>query len=112
MKGPVIKFSVAENIPCRRSISAVPASRVARQLALAYYIERAVESGGLKDYAAAARVLGLTRARLSQVLNLQLLSPTIQAQILTGKTHAWERRLRLVLRTPVWKEQESLFIKI
>lgn len=112
MKGAVIKFSVAEGIPCNRSISAIPASRVARQLALSYYIEQAVESGVLKDYAHAARVLGLTRARLSQILNLKRLSPTIQAQILTGKIHTWERRLRLVLQTPVWKEQENLFMKI
>ena len=50
-------------------------SRVARQLALAYHVERLIEDGVLKDYAEAARVLGITRARMTQVTNLLNLAP-------------------------------------
>lgn len=50
--------------------AAPPASRKARQLALAYYIERAVEAGLIKDYADAARRIGVSRARLTQIMDL------------------------------------------
>ncbi|MCK6446189.1 MAG: hypothetical protein L6Q99_07320 [Planctomycetes bacterium] len=60
-------------------------SRLARRLALAYWIERQIESGALADYATAARLLGLTRARLTQVVNLQLLPPEEQGRLLLGQ---------------------------
>src|SRR6266850_591084 len=41
--------------------------RTARMLALAHHVEALVEDGVLADYAAAARLLGVTRARMSQV---------------------------------------------
>lgn len=44
----------------------------ARQLALAYWIERQIEAGRHKNYAHAARVLGVSRARMSQVQGLVL----------------------------------------
>lgn len=47
-----------------------PPSRRARQLALAYAIDRAIESGELRDYADAARRLGVSRARISQIVGL------------------------------------------
>ena len=52
--------------------------RTARLLALAHHIDRLVEEGRLRDYAEAAGVLGLTRARVTQVMNLMLLAPEIQ----------------------------------
>ena len=42
-----------------------PVSRAARMLALAHYVERLVEQGSVKSYAAAARQLGVSRARMS-----------------------------------------------
>ena len=47
-----------------------PPSRAARMLALAHHVERLIEAGELTGYADAARGLGLTRARLTQVMNL------------------------------------------
>ena len=85
-----------------------PVRRVARQLALAHHVEELIDQGRLRDYADAARRIGLTRARLSQVLNLQFLAPSIQEQILSGKLLISERQLRPILRRPVWKEQESM----
>ncbi len=82
-----------------------PVSRAALQLALAHHIERLVEVGELADYAAAARALGLTRARLTQVIKLGLLSPRIQELILCGKLRASERRMRAVVADPVWVDQ-------
>ncbi|MCE9595033.1 MAG: hypothetical protein K8S98_12685 [Planctomycetes bacterium] len=58
-------------------------SRAARRLALAYWIERKIEAGELVDYAAAARLLGVTRARMTQVVNMILLPVREQELLLT-----------------------------
>jgi len=57
-------------------------ARIALQLALAYRIQGAIEAGEIKDQAEAARRLGLTRARMSQLLDLTLLAPDIQERML------------------------------
>jgi hypothetical protein len=57
-------------------------AHVARMLALAHYVAAAIDAGELADQAAVARTLGFTRARLSQLLDLTLLAPDIQEQIL------------------------------
>jgi predicted XRE-type DNA-binding protein len=84
-----------------------PISRIARMLALAHFIERQVEAGAMVDYAEAARLLGITRSRVSQVMNLLTLSPSIQVAILSGKYEASERQLRSVLKSVDWKEQRT-----
>jgi len=80
-------------------------TRVAQMLALAHLIERLVEAGDLKDYADAARRFGLSRARVSQVLDLTLLAPRIQEAVLAGPVVVAERRLRNVARIPIWSQQ-------
>ena len=82
-----------------------PPSRAARMLALAQHIERLVEQGKLASYAAAAEALGLTRARLTQVMNLLLLAPEVQEQILAGELTATERALRKVSAEAEWGRQ-------
>ena len=82
-----------------------PVSRAARMLALAHHVERLVEAGDLAGYAEAARALGITRARLTQVMNLLLLAPEIQEQILTGTLCLSERRLRVVVAETYWEQQ-------
>ncbi len=79
--------------------------RSARQLALAHLVERLVAEGAVADYAQAARLLGLTPARLTQIVNLTLLGPRIQEAILTGETAASERQVRATLREVEWGEQ-------
>ena len=77
-------------------------------LALAYRVERLVEAGELTGYAEAARALGLTRARLTQVMNLALLAPEIQEQVLVETVSASERRLRAVVAEPCWTAQTAI----
>ena len=81
------------------------ASRLARQLALAYHVERLIEKGVLKDYAEAARLLGLTRARMTQIVNLRWLSPKLQEAILEGTIMVAERVLRRAACEAVWERQ-------
>ena len=84
-----------------------PASKVAQMLALAHYIEQSIDSGVITFNADAARALGLTRARMTQIMNLLLLSPEIQARILTGTLKATERGLRAVVKEPGWEVQAT-----
>jgi ParB-like chromosome segregation protein Spo0J len=67
------------------SVPEVPASRAARvavTLALAHKIRQGILAGEIKDQAEAGRRLGLTRARLSQILDLTNLAPDLQEEIL------------------------------
>lgn len=75
-------------------------SRAARMLALAHHIERLVEAGELSGYAEAARALGLTQARLTQVMNLLLLAPEVQEQVLADPFLVSARNLRVASHEP------------
>ena len=85
--------------------------RVVRMLALAHRIEGMVRDGEFTDHADAARRLGLTRARITQITSLLLLAPTIQEAILdllpvtTGRDPISERQLRPIVAEPDWQRQ-------
>src|SRR5215831_15254471 len=89
--------------------------RVARVLALAHDIERRVRSGELEDLASAARVFGLTRDRVTQIVNLTLLAPAIQEEILAmplvtvGRDSITERTLRPLVAESVWERQLNIW---
>jgi hypothetical protein len=63
-------------------------------LALAYLVDRLVEEGRLRGYAHAAERLGISRARMTQVMNLLHLPPRTQEDALLGQTWATERGTR------------------
>jgi hypothetical protein len=55
-------------------------------LALAYAIERAIEDGRLKDYSDAAHRLGVTRSRITQIVDLvQLPAQKQEAMLLASE---------------------------
>ena len=56
--------------------------RIARFMALAIRFERLIQAGAVADYAELARLGHVTRARITQVMNLRLLAPDIQEAIL------------------------------
>lgn len=92
-------------------------ARVARQLALAHALRKRLASGEFRDYADMARCLGLTRARVTQLMDLLLLAPDIQAEILDltfppGRQPICERHLRQVRRTLIWAEQRARWTRI
>ena len=106
MSGPSVRFRAAFPRRARREKREVkPATRLARQLALAHHLEGLVEGGAVPNYATVARAIGLTRARLSQLTSLTLLSPDIQDAILVGELDATARGIRPVLREVEWEEQ-------
>jgi hypothetical protein len=86
--------------------------RVARLLALAHRIDGMIGSGELRDWADAASLTGVTRARMTQIANLLLLAPEIQEAILTlppvfrGRSAMTEHELRRLLLSVRWNDQE------
>jgi len=56
--------------------------RVTQVLALAIQFQDMIQSGEARDYADLARLGGLTRERMSQIMELVWLAPDIQREIL------------------------------
>ena len=68
-----------------RKPGSVPSGRVpriARLMALALRLEQLVRTGAVRDYAHLARLGQISRARLTQIMNLVHLAPDIQENIL------------------------------
>ena len=88
--------------------------RVTRLLALAHKIDGMIRAGEIKDWADAARLVGVTRARMTQIANLLLLSPIIQERLLTlqptiaGRRQPTEHALRILCSTESWRGQACL----
>ena len=73
-----LSTGVAESPPYKRG--RIP--RVARLMALAIRFEGLLQSGLVRDYAELARLGHVTRARMTQIMNLRLLAPEIQEELL------------------------------
>ena len=89
--------------------------RVARVLASAHEIDGMIQRGELRDLADAARALGLTRARVTQITNLLLLAPAIQEAVLDlphveqGRDPITERSLQRIVAEPNWNLQLQIW---
>jgi hypothetical protein len=92
--------------------------RVTCLLALAHRFEALVRSGEVRDYADLARVGRVSRARVSQIVKLLMLAPSIQEYILwlpprtAGEESITERDLRKIVCEPRWDRQRLLFEKL
>jgi hypothetical protein len=64
------------------SVAAGRVPRIARLMALALRFEELVRSGAIRDYAELARLGQVSRARITQVMNLLHLAPDLQEEIL------------------------------
>ncbi len=89
--------------------------RVARLLALAHHYQRLLDEGEVLDYADLARLTGVSRARVSQIMDLLLVAPDIQQEILfmpgfSGREKITERHLRPISASSDWGEQRELWI--
>ena len=95
------------------SIGSIPT--VTRRLALAHRIDGMIRAGELRDLADAARAIGVTRARMTQIMNLVLLAPEIQEAILdlplvtNGRDLISERQLRPITAEADWNQQTELW---
>lgn len=113
--GKAVTFSTTPTPPKREPVRR-PA-HVARMLALAHHLQRAIDKGLVADRAAVARKLGLTRARVTQLLDLLLLAPDLQLRVLQleavdGTEPTSERPLRQVAHEAVWATQRTEFASL
>lgn len=89
-------------------------ARAAVMLALAHKIQEAIARGHVRDQADVARRLGFTRARLTHLVDLLLLAPDVQEQVLfleavDGVQPISERVLRKIAHARSWADQRRLF---
>jgi len=107
------KISEASNIP----EVAVPARlpRITKMMALAIRLDHLIKTGQVSDQAELARIGHVSRARLTQIMDLNLLAPDIQEEILflTPKINRYlttERDLRSVAKSTNWDKQRKKWI--
>src|ERR1022692_3585226 len=85
--------------------------RVTRLMALAIKLQAMVDCGEVRDYADLARLGYVTRARITQLMNLLNLAPDIQEAIIlaapttAGRDAISERGLRRLTRVVSWAGQ-------
>ena len=89
--------------------------RVSRLMALAIRLDQLIQDGEVTDQAELARLGHVTRARLSQIMNLLQLAPDIQEEILflplteRGRDVVAERDLRPIAGESDWRHQRRLW---
>jgi hypothetical protein len=92
--------------------------RVARLMALALKFERMVREGIVSDYAELARLGHVTRARMTQIMNLIHLAPNIQEALLflpvveRGRDPLVLRDLQPIAMTTDWKKQRKAWAQV
>jgi hypothetical protein len=88
-------------------------ARIACLLALAHRFDQLVRSGAVRDYAELARLGHVTRARVTQIMNLLNLAPDIQEDILwlppRSECRITEREMRRIVGEVRWDRQRKLF---
>ena len=89
--------------------------RITRLMALAIKFQDMVDRGEVRDYADLARLGYVTRARITQIMNLLNLAPDIQEQLLlpaSSLANLAERHLRSMASEVSWQHQRGLWQKI
>jgi hypothetical protein len=93
-------------------------ARITRLLALAVRFEDLLRKGTVKDYADLARLGGVSRARVTQMMQLRNLAPAIQERILlhvpvlAAGEEVHERELRRVAACLSWRQQMQMVAEL
>jgi DNA invertase Pin-like site-specific DNA recombinase len=92
--------------------------RVSRWMALALHFDELLSAGKLVDQAEVARVGHVSRARVSQIMNLLHLAPDIQEQLLFwpslegGRDPILLRHLQPLAALPDWERQRRKWLRL
>jgi hypothetical protein len=95
------------------AVNRVP--RVSRIMALAIRLDQLIREGVVADQAEMARLGHVTRARLTQIMNLLYLAPDLQEEILflptfeRGRNPLTEKQLRPIAATPEWRKHRRMW---
>jgi hypothetical protein len=82
-------------------------------MALAIRFDQMIRDGVVKDQAELARIGFVTRARVTQIMNLLNLAPAIQQTLLGlecgdgGRDLVTERQIRRIADLPNWQDQRA-----
>lgn len=99
----------------RADLGRVP--RLSRLMALAIHMDDLIRQGAVTDYAELARLAHVTRARMTQIMNLLHLAPDLQEAILLlprsrgGRDPITEREIRPLAAAPDWRKQRAMWTK-
>jgi hypothetical protein len=86
--------------------------RITRLMALAIRFESLLRKGVVKDYSELARLGGVSRARITQIMNMRNLAPAIQERLLflpAGDSPVQERAMRRMTEEKDWRRQLKMF---
>jgi len=92
--------------------------RISKLMALAIRFERLIREGHVRDYADLARLGGVTRARITQIMNLLNLAPEIQEELLflpktvVGRDRYCLREMLGFLQILDWDEQRRRWSEV
>ena len=107
-----IEYRLATQKPVPLAPTSARPARIACLLALAHRFEGMVHSRVVRDYAELARIAHVTRARMTQIMNLLNLAPDIQEYLLwlPAGTGIRERDLRPIAAEVRWDRQRTLLV--
>jgi hypothetical protein len=114
--GPGAAITLREGRRVQRAAGNVP--RVARLLALAHRFAGELRTRAVATMADLAARRGITRPRMTQIMNLLLLAPDIQEELLflpptvRGCDPVTLRAMGYVCGTPIWTEQRERWREI
>jgi len=86
-----------------------------RPARLVIHFEQMLRDGHVEDMATLARYGQITRARMTQIMNLLLLAPDIQEAILnlpkitSGRKSTTIRQLQSIAQQPNWQKQRKMW---
>ena len=92
--------------------------RVSRLMALAIKFDGLLRSGAVRDQAELAEFGHVSRARVTQIMNLSLLAPDIQEELLHlplsngGRDPIRERMIRPIAAVPDWRKQRIMWEEV
>jgi hypothetical protein len=101
--------------------SSAPAGRVpriSRLMALAIRLDQLIRDGVVTDQAELARLGHVSRARLTQIVNLLYLAPDLQEQLLflptfeRGRNPITEKQVRPIAAVADWREQRRMWNRL
>lgn len=103
-------------VPAPPPLGRVP--RLARLMALAIRFDSLLQGGEVRDYADLARLGHVTRARVTQIMNLLNLAPDIQEALLflppieVGRDPIKEWQVRPIAAEPEWRIQRQTWRRL
>ena len=119
MRAPLtVECNLVSGRGCKRNLSIPTPSRVpriSRLMALAIRFDDLIKAGGIADYSELAQLGHVSRARITQIMNLLHLAPDIQEQVLFlpptkhGRDPIHLARLQPIATTLDWSQQRRLW---